>query len=95
MIVAQLSVSPVGKNVGLSRYVKKVIEVLRNEPISIETNAMATVIEAEDIETLFAAVKKAHNCLFETGVQRVITELKIDDRRDKNATIASKLNDIK
>ncbi|MBN2603752.1 MAG: MTH1187 family thiamine-binding protein [Candidatus Thermoplasmatota archaeon] len=95
MIIAQLSISPVGKNIGLSKYVKKVLEVLKKEPISIETNAMATVIEATDIETLLSAVNKAHNCLFEVGVQRVITELKIDDRRDKNATITSKLISIK
>jgi len=95
MIIAQLSIAPVGKDISLGKYVKIVIETLKNEPINIQTNAMATVIEAEDLNTLLTAVGKAHNALFKVGANRVITELKIDDRKDKNVTLVSKLNSIK
>ena len=94
MIISQLSIAPVGKNVSLSRYVKKVINVLKENDIKFETNDMATVIETKDIETLFKVVGEAHKAVIESGVQRVITELKIDDRRDKNVTIGSKVKSI-
>ena len=94
MIIAQLSIAPVGKGTSLSRYVELVIETLKKENIKFETNAMATVIETEDLTTLFSVVQKAHTVVLESGVERVITELKIDDRRDKNVTIESKLNSI-
>lgn len=95
MIVAQLSIAPVGKEVSVSKYVKLVIETLKKENVKFETNAMATVIEIEDLKTLFDIVQKAHNAVVASGAERVITELKIDDRRDKDATIKSKINALK
>jgi len=95
MIIAQLSIAPVGKEVSVSKYVKLVIETLKKENVKFETNAMATVIETEDLKTLFDVVEKAHNVVVASGAERVITELKMDDRRDKNATITSKLNALK
>ena len=94
MIISQLSIAPIGKNVSLSKYVKKVIEVIKKHDVKSETNAMATVIETEDLETLLKIVQEAHMILVNSGVQRVITELKIDDRRDKNATMESKLKAV-
>ena len=94
MIISQLSIAPVGKDVSLSKYVKKVISVLKENNITFETNDMATVIETEDLETLFNVVEKAHKAVIESGAQRVITELKIDDRRDKNITIGTKMKSL-
>ncbi len=95
MIIAQLSIAPVGKQVSVSKYVKLVLETLKKEQVKFETNAMSTVIETEDLNTLFDVVEKAHNAVLAAGAERVITELKIDDRRDKDATITSKLNALK
>jgi uncharacterized protein (TIGR00106 family) len=95
MIIAQLSIAPVGRGTSLSKYVKVAIETLKKENIKFETNAMATVIETEDLDTLFNVVQKAHNAVIAAGGKRIITELKIDDRRDKNITIESKLRSIK
>ena len=95
MIIAQLSIAPVGKEVSVSKYVKLVLETLKKEQVKFEINAMATVIETEDLKTLFDVVEKAHNAVLAAGAERVITELKIDDRRDKDATITSKLNALK
>jgi len=94
MIISQLSIAPVGKDVSLNRYVKKVISVLKENNITFETNDMATVIETEDLKTLFNVVEKAHNAVIESGAQRVITELKIDDRRDKNVTMGTKIKSL-
>ena len=94
MIISQLSIAPIGKGVSVSQYVKKVLKVINKHNVVSKTNAMATVIETKDLETLFNIVKEAHMTILNTGAERVITELKIDDRRDKNATIESKLNAI-
>lgn len=94
MIISQLSIVPIGKGTSLSKYVKLVLETLKKENLKIVTNAMATVIETEDLETLFSAVQKAHNAVVDSGAERVVTELKIDDRRDKNVTMESKLKSV-
>lgn len=94
MVISQLSVAPVGKDVSLSKYVKIAINVLKKNDVKFETNAMATVIETEDLRTLFEVIEEAHNAVMDSGAERVITELKIDDRRDKNVTIESKLKSV-
>ena len=94
MIISQLSIAPVGEDISLSKYVKKVINVLKENNVTFKTNDMATVIETEDLETLFDVVEKAHKAVMESGARRVITELKIDDRRDKNVTMGTKINSL-
>jgi len=94
MIISQLSIAPVGKDVSLSKYVKTALNVLEKSNIKFETNAMATVIETEDLETLFKVVEEAHKAVMKSGAKRVITELKIDDRGDKNVTMESKLKSV-
>jgi len=95
MIISQLSIAPVGKDLSLSKYVKTALNILEKSNIKFETNSMATVIETEDLETLFKVVGEAHKAVMKSGAKRVITELKIDDRGDKNVTIKSKLKSIK
>jgi uncharacterized protein (TIGR00106 family) len=93
MIIAQISIAPIGKDASLSNYVKKAVEILRNETNRCDINAMATVVEIDTLEQLFSAVTHAHTAVLQIpGVKRVITEIKIDDRRDKNATIDDKIN---
>ena len=75
MIIAQLSIAPVGAGTSLGKYVRRVIDVLsREEKIRFETNAMSTVIESPDLETLFDVIQKAHRAVLEMGIKRVITE---------------------
>jgi len=92
MVIAQLSIAPVGKEVSLHQYVQLVIDILKKEQICFETNAMATVIQTNDLATLFSVVHKAHQAVIDAGADRVITELKIDDRRDKQASMHSKIS---
>ena len=94
MIIAQLSISPLGKDISLHNYVKNVIDIIKKYDVKFETNAMSTVIETDKIEILFYIIEEANDTLREIGVKRIITELKIDNRFDKNATIESKLKNI-
>jgi uncharacterized protein (TIGR00106 family) len=92
MIIAEFSIIPIGtKTTGVGNYIEAALKELEKQGgIRAKPEAMGTVIEAEHLGDLFRAVEKAHNALFDVGVQRVVTEIKIDDRRDKEATIESK-----
>lgn len=94
MIIASLSIAPLGKGTSVSAYVKIVREILKKEQITFQTNPMATVIETRDLPTLFNIIQKAHQAVIDAGAQRIITEIKIDDRRDKEATMKSKLQSL-
>jgi len=95
MIIAQLSIAPLGKGTSVSSYVKIVIETLKKEHVTFQTNPMATVIETKDLTTLFKVIQKAHQAVVYAGAERIITEIKIDDRRDKQVTMNSKLHSLK
>lgn len=97
MIIAEFIVVPVGTgSSGVSRYVKAAVEELKKQGgIRVEVGAMGTVIEAKTLHDLFKAVEQAHNAVFETGIQRIVTEIKIDERRDKDVTIESKVGALR
>jgi uncharacterized protein YqgV (UPF0045/DUF77 family) len=56
---------------------------------------MGTMLESDDIDKIFLASKTLSNTLFEMGVLRAETILKIDERRDKKRTMEDKLASIK
>ena len=45
MIIAQVSITPIGVGVSVHEYVKIAIDEIRKSGLNYETNAMATVIE--------------------------------------------------
>jgi uncharacterized protein (TIGR00106 family) len=94
MIISQLSISPVGEGTSLSKYVKIVIDTFKKNSIKFKTNDMATILETKDLDTLFSVVKDAHNAVIKSGAKRVITELKIDDRKDKEIVLGTKVKSI-
>ena len=94
MSIVQLSIAPVGVGISLSKYVQIVIDTLKKENIKFETNPMATIIETNDLNHLFMVINKAHNAVINAGAQRIITEIKIDHRIDKNTTMQSKLKSL-
>ncbi|UCF49641.1 MAG: MTH1187 family thiamine-binding protein [Thermoplasmatales archaeon] len=94
MIISQLSIAPVGEGTSLSSFVRIVIDTLRKHNVKFATNDMATILETENLDALFRVVKEAHNAVIKAGAKRVITELKIDDRKDKEVTIGSKVKAV-
>lgn len=94
MIIASISISPIGVGTELHEFVKRAIEEIKKKGIKYEVNAMSTVVEVSSLEELFDVVKRAHSAVFDAGARRVITEVKIDDRRDKEATMESKVSKV-
>lgn len=95
MILAQLSVYPIGEGTSLSRFVKKGIQVIKESGYTYEIGGMSTAIEVPDLDALFLLVKKVHQAHVDAGGNRIIIDLKVDNRRDKDATIGSKRNAVK
>ena len=92
MIVAELSAVPVGTGTpSVSKYVSVAVKELEKMNLNPKLNAMCTEFEASDIEIICTAFENVHNALFEAGAERVVTTLKIDERRDKNSSIKKKI----
>ncbi len=90
-MIAQLSVYPIGEGTSLSRFVKKGVAVIEGSGYTYEIGGMGTTIEVPDLDALFELVKQVHAAQVAEGAHRVVIDLKVDDRRDKKSTIASKI----
>jgi uncharacterized protein (TIGR00106 family) len=89
-LVALLSVAPVIEG-SMAGEVAKAVDALEDFDVAYETNPMGTVIEADDIDTLLAAVGAAHKAV---DADRVSTFLKIDDKRTVDTTARAKVERV-
>jgi len=94
MIVAEFSIVPMGEDTSASRYVRAVHQVLRDSGLKFVPGPMSTALEAESLGEIFRAIEKANEVLAHIGVQRLITSVKIDYRRDKDISMDSKLSAV-
>jgi uncharacterized protein (TIGR00106 family) len=94
-MIAQLSVYPIGESTSLSRFVKKGVAVIEESGYTYEIGGMSTAVEVPDLDALFELVKKIHAAHVAEGARRVVIDMKVDDRRDKKATIVSKRTAVK
>jgi uncharacterized protein (TIGR00106 family) len=90
VIIAEFAIFPTSEGISVSRFVKEAVRVIEESGLHSETGGMSTVIEAPDLNSLFAVVAKAHSAILKMGAKRVHLDLRIDHRLDKEATIASK-----
>jgi len=94
MAVMEVSVVPLGTGTtSLSPYVARAVKVLREEKARYELTAMGTIVEGE-LPDLMRLVARMHQSVLASGVSRVLTTVKIDDRRDKPATITGKVASV-
>ncbi len=92
MIVADFTTIPMGIGTSASQYVQVVHELLRQSGIKFVAGPMSTAVEASSFEQLFEIIERANKELENMGVQRIITSIHIDYRRDKDISIESKLD---
>ena len=94
-VVAEVSIIPLGTgDTGISRYIAACLEVLESRrDLSYRLTPMGTAIEGS-LDNVFEVIRMMHEVPFSKGVSRVVTHLKIDDRRDKPSTMASKVESV-
>ena len=95
MVLGQFSIYPLGEGTSLSRFVKKGIKVIKESGYKYEIGGLSTTVEVPDLDSLFELVKKVHQAHLVEGARRIVIDLKVDDRRDKDATIDTKRNAVK
>ncbi|MBU2607729.1 MAG: MTH1187 family thiamine-binding protein [Chloroflexi bacterium] len=96
MAMVEVSIVPVGTDSpSVSQYVALALKVLQAEKdLKYELTAMGTILEG-DLGRLLTVVRKMHQSVLDTGVKRVVTTVKIDERRDKVSSITGKVASVK
>jgi uncharacterized protein (TIGR00106 family) len=95
MAIMEISVVPLGLgDVSVGDFVAQVIEYLQAEGIPHELTDMGTLIHGHAARLLKVA-QVLHELPFERGVNRVVTHITIDDRRDKDVHLGDKIKSVK
>jgi len=94
MPIATINIIPLGTDSpSVGSFVADCIKVLKDAGANFKMNAMGTVIDG-DLDDILMLVRKMHSVPFEKGIQRVVTIVSIDDRRDKKVTSSEKLESL-
>ena len=95
MAIAEVSIVPIGtKSTSVSGYVAACLGVLEESGLTYELHGMGTIVEG-DLKELFEVVLRMHEVPFDAGALRVVTNVKIDDRRDKEASAKNKVEAVR
>ncbi len=97
MITCDFAILPVGcETTECKDYVTAAVQVIKDSGLNYQLTGMGTQIEADNLEELYSAIAKAQEAVFNVGVGRVYTVIKVDDRRDlENRTLDVKVDTVK
>jgi uncharacterized protein (TIGR00106 family) len=83
VVIAEVSIFPLGTGTaGVSEYVKVAVRELEASGLKCTLGPMGTTVEAETTEEAYAAIARAQAAVFELGIGRAYTVVKMDERRD-------------
>lgn len=95
MAIVFVTIAPLGTaSSSLSRYVVGVERILRKSGLKHELTAMGSIVEG-DLDAILPVLREMHEHPFSQGAVRVSTLIKIDDRRDKAASMDAKIRSVK
>lgn len=95
MAIVELTIAPMGTGTpSISQYVAACHKVLEQaQDLKYQLTPMSTIIEG-DLDRILEVVRQMHEVPFGAGAQRVSTLMRIDDRRDKELTMAGKIKAV-
>lgn len=94
MAVVEISVVPLGvQSVSLSAFVAEALKVLQKSGLSYELTGMGTIISG-DLDAIWRVLREMHESCFVQGVTRVLTTIRVDDRRDRVSSSRQKVESV-
>ncbi len=94
MPLLEISVIPVGtQSTSISDYVSEACKVAVDRGLSYQVTPTSTVIEGS-LDQILDAAKEMHQIPFRVGADRVVTNITIDDRHDKDMDIQDQVRTV-
>jgi uncharacterized protein (TIGR00106 family) len=94
MPVLEISITPVGTNqASFSDYVAEACKIVTQKGLKYQVTPTSTVVEG-DLQQLMDIASSMHQTPLKMGAERVITNIKIDERQDKNMDMESQVRSV-
>ncbi len=82
MPIVSLKVIPLGVGVSVSRYIARIVALLEEKGYKPTVTPDTTIITVNDLSEVGVVLRIVHDELYSMGVQRIVTIVMVDDRRD-------------
>lgn len=92
MVVAEFSITPIGKGVSVGEYVARAVDLVDRSGLPYRLNPMGTVVEGP-LDEILALIAQCHKAVAE-DCERVSTVIKIDDRKGATGRLDAKVADV-
>jgi uncharacterized protein (TIGR00106 family) len=90
MAIMAISVVPIGTgSTSISSFVAECVKIVDKHGLKYEVTSMGTEVEGA-VGDLLALAAQMHRAPFSQGADRVLTTIRLDERRDKESRIAEK-----
>ncbi|TVP83685.1 MAG: thiamine-binding protein [Alkalicoccus sp.] len=95
MPILELSVVPVGTgSESFGDDVERAVAIIEQNGLNYQVTPTSTIVEG-DIDKLFDVAQAIHLNEIQKNAPRVVTTMKIDDRKDKDISLDSQVNRVK
>jgi len=96
IITAELEIVALGTgNTSMSGHISEAVKAIEKTGVKFQLTPMGTVLEASSLDDIFRATRSAHEALVKKGVNRVVTHITIDDRRDRPKGMEEKIEAVR
>ena len=86
---AEIQAVPIGSSVSVRTEIQRVVALLNDHGLTVETHASGTNVEG-DLQRILEAIGAIHDTLHAEGAVRLLTFIKLETRTDKQPTLAGK-----
>ncbi|MCK4590172.1 MAG: MTH1187 family thiamine-binding protein [Candidatus Latescibacteria bacterium] len=95
MAILEINIIPLGTATpSVSKYIADCLKVLEKATKNYQLTPMGTVVEG-DLDQLLHLARQMHEVPFQKGIKRVVTTIRIDDRRDREISPAEKVKSVR
>ena len=91
-MIAEFSIVPIGTGVSLSPFVAECLRIVEKSGLKHQLTPMGTVLEG-DGEKVMSTIMACHSRVLMMS-ERVVTSIKIDDRRDRPTDMERKVRSV-
>ncbi|HET9845173.1 MAG TPA: MTH1187 family thiamine-binding protein [Nitrospira sp.] len=92
MVLLEFSMSPLGKDESVSKYVSRSLDIIDKSGVAYRLNPMGTVLEGEWDE-VFAVVRKCYEQM-KKDCNRISCSIKVDYRKGHSGRLVSKVASV-
>jgi uncharacterized protein (TIGR00106 family) len=95
MLIVEIAVDPIGtSSPSVGDYIRRVVDVIKRRGLKHWVGPMGTSIEISSFKELGELLQDIHDELNRLGVMRIVTAVRIDDRRDKGIDMEYKVRRV-